>query len=196
MRSKKWLDRNKKDFFVKEAKEKGYLSRAAFKLIEINKKFKFIENSKNILELGSSPGGWSQVIFEVNPKVKSYGFDLLEMKYSNEKFIFIKDDFLKYNYKNFINKFDLILSDIAPNTTGHKSTDHLRLASIIEDIISIIKNISSINSNFVFKIWKGSEEKKIIDQLKKIYSEVLYFKPSSSRSESSEIYIVAKKFIG
>ena len=108
---------------------------------------------------------------------------------------FIKDNFLTYDYSKIPHKFDLILSDIAPNTTGHQSTDHLRISSMIEDIISVIDLISLPSSSFVFKIWKGSEEKNILNDLKNKYKKISYFKPHSSRDESSEIYIVALKFI-
>ena len=195
MKSKDWVNRQKKDIFKNKAKTQGYVSRAAFKIIEIEKKFNLIKKSRNILELGSSPGGWTKAIIELNPKVNICGFDLLEMKYDHPNFKFYKEDFLKYNYSNFPHKFDLILSDIAPNTIGHKKTDHLRIASIIEEIITILENIALNDSNFVFKLWKGTEEKIIIDQLKKMYKKISFFKPVSSRSNSSEIYIVAQKFI-
>ena len=195
MKSKVWLHRKDNDLFIKQAKDRGYLSRAAFKLLEIENKYKFIVNSTTVLELGSSPGSWTQIIFEKNPKIKLYAFDLLDMKYDHKNLHFIKEDFLNYNYKKIQNKFDLILCDIAPNTTGHKSTDHLKIASIIEEIIDILSKISLPKSNFVFKIWKGSQEKNIINKVKKIYNKISYFKPRSSRKESSEIFIVAEKFI-
>ena len=195
MKSKDWVNRQKKDFFVIKAKTKGYVSRAAFKLIEIENKYKLIKKSKNILELGSAPGGWSQAIIEFNPNANIYGFDLLEMKYNHPSFNFIKEDFLKYNYRNLPYKFDLILSDIAPNTTGHQSTDHLRISSMIEDITSILNSIAKVESSFIFKIWKGKEESLIINNLKEKFKKISYFKPKSSRSESSEIFIVAEKFI-
>jgi len=195
MKSKDWLNRQKKDFFVHKARKEGYVSRAAYKIIEINNKYNLIKNAKNILELGSSPGGWSQAIIELNPNAKIYGFDLLDMKYNHPNFTFYKEDFLNYNYKSLPHKFDLILSDIAPNTTGHQSTDHLRLSSMIDDIIYVLSEISNFNSTFVFKLWKGKEETLIINNLKNKYKKVSYFKPKSSRSESSEIFIVAEKFI-
>ncbi len=195
MKSKEWLNRQKKDFFVNKAKIEGYVSRAAFKIIEIENKYKLIKSARNILELGSSPGGWTQAILELNPNVNIEGFDLLDMKFNHPNFIFHKEDFLSYNYKKFPHKFDLILSDIAPNTTGHKSTDHLRIASMIEDIILILEQVANENSSFVFKLWKGNEESIIINNLKNKFKNVSYFKPKSSRSESSEIFIVAKKFI-
>tara|TARA_B100001971_G_scaffold202498_1_gene216326 strand:- start:312 stop:902 length:591 start_codon:yes stop_codon:yes gene_type:complete len=195
MKSKEWLDRQNRDFYVKKAKKIGYVSRSAYKILEIEKKFKLINNSKNILELGSAPGGWSQVIFELKDTVKMYAFDLLDMKFNHPNMKFIKENFLTYDYSKIPHKFDLILSDIAPNTTGHQTTDHLRMSSIIEDIISVLDLIALPSSSFVFKIWKGSEEIDIINMLKKKYKKVSYFKPQSSRTKSSEIFIVAQKFI-
>lgn len=195
MKSKEWLDRQNRDFYVKKAKKIGYVSRSAYKILEIEKKFKLINNSKNILELGSAPGGWSQVVFELKDTVKMYAFDLLDMKFNHPNMKFIKENFLTYDYSKIPHKFDLILSDIAPNTTGHQTTDHLRMSSIIEDIISVLDLIALPSSSFVFKIWKGSEEINIINKLKKKYKKVSYFKPQSSRTKSSEIFIVAQKFI-
>ena len=195
MKSKDWVNRQNKDIYVNKAKVKGYASRAAFKIIEIEDKYKLIKKSINILELGSAPGGWSQAIIELNPNVNICGFDLLDMKFSHPNFKFFKEDFLTYDYRKFPYKFDLVLSDIAPNTTGHKSTDHLRISSMIEDIINIISKIVKKESSFVFKIWKGSEESIIINMLKHKFKKISYFKPQSSRSESSEIFIVANKFI-
>ena len=176
MKSKKWIQRNSQDIYVQKAKKSGYFSRSAFKLLEIENKFHLILKSKNILELGSSPGGWSQVICELNKRSKIDAFDLLGMKFKNENINFFRQDFFKFNFKSFNKKYDLILSDMAPNTTGHQSTDHLKISSIIQDVISILRNIGSTNSNFVFKIWKGSEEKNIIYKLKKQYEKVSYCK--------------------
>ncbi len=115
MKSKNWLNRQKNDQFVKKAKQLGYINRASFKLEEIEQKYKIIENSKEILELGSSPGGWTQVILNYNPKTNITCFDLLDMKINNQRIAFFKEDFLKYNFTNLKNKFDLVLSDVAPN---------------------------------------------------------------------------------
>ena len=195
MKSKQWIERQKRDIFVNNAKKLGYLSRAAFKIIDIEAKFKLIQSSKNILELGSAPGSWSQVILEINDKIELFAFDINDMKFTHPKLNFIKEDFKNFDFNKLSKKFDLILSDIAPNTTGHKSTDHLRISSIINNIINLLNKIASHNSSFVFKMWKGSEEKFIINKLKEKYKEVNYFKPKSSRAESVEIYVVAQKFI-
>jgi len=196
MKSKKWIQRNSQDSYVKKAKKEGYVSRSAFKLLEIESKFHLIVKSRNILELGSSPGGWSQVVCNINKKAKIDAFDLLDMRYTNTNITFFKKNFIEFDFKILNKKYDLILSDIAPNTIGHQATDHLRIISLIEDIIFILNKVAQINSDFVFKIWKGSEEKNIINTLKNKYKSISYFKPKSSRNESSEIFIVACGFIG
>ena len=194
MKSKNWVIRQKNDQFVKKAKQLGYVNRAAFKLEEIEQKYKIIEKSKEILELGSSPGGWTQVILNYNPKVNITCFDLLDMKINNQHITFYKEDFLKYNFINLKNKFNLVLSDVAPNTTGHQSTDHLRISQLIYEILDRLEIILKDNGSLIFKIWKGEEEKEIIKILKGVFDKVEYFKPKSSRQESSEIFIVSKGF--
>ena len=195
MKSKDWLNRQKRDFYVKQAKKQGYLSRAAYKLIEIEKKFNILTNSKKILEFGAAPGGWSQVALEVNPKIEITAIDILDLKINHPQINFYKDDFLNFNYNQKEDYYDLILSDIAPNTTGHQSTDHLRIASMLFDIIELLEKVLVSDGAFITKIWKGSEEKEIINQLKKKFKFVSYFKPDSSRKDSAEIFIVSRNFI-
>ena len=194
MKSKTWIYRQKNDQFVKKAKQLGYINRAAFKLEEIEHKFKIIEKSKEVLELGASPGGWTQVIVNSNSFVNITCFDLLEMKLKNKNITFFNEDFLNYDFNNFKNKFDLVLSDIAPNTTGHQSTDHLKISQLINEIIERLKFILKVKGSFIFKIWKGEEEKEIINKLKLMFNKVDYFKPKSSRKESSEIFIISREF--
>ena len=194
MKSKNWVNRQKNDQFVKKAKQLGYINRAAFKLEEIEQKYKIIEHSREILELGSSPGGWTQVILNYNSKTNITCFDLLDMKINNQRIAFYKEDFLNYNFTNLKNKFDLVLSDVAPNTTGHQSTDHLRISQLIYEVIDRLEIILKKQGSFIFKIWKGEEEKEIIKMLKKIFDKVEYFKPKSSRQESSEIFIISRGF--
>ncbi len=194
MNSKDWLNRQKNDFYVKKARKDVYLSRAAYKLIEIDKKFNILKQSNMLFEFGAAPGGWSQVALEINPKIQITAIDLLELKINHPQITFYKEDFLQFNFDNVKKNFDLILSDIAPNTTGHKSTDHLRLSSILFDIINILDQVLIKKGVFVAKIWKGSEEREIINILKKKFSHVSYFKPDSSRKDSVEIFIIAKNF--
>lgn len=194
MKSKDWLNRQKRDFYVKQAKKQGYLSRAAYKLIEIEKKFNILTNSKKILEFGAAPGGWSQVALEVNPKIEITAIDILDLKINHPQINFYKDDFLNFNYNQKEDYYDLILSDIAPNTTGHQSTDHLRIATMLFDIIELLDKVLVTDGAFITKIWKGSEEKEIINQLKKKFKLVSYFKPDSSRKDSAEIFLVSRNF--
>ena len=194
MKSKTWIYRQKNDQFVKKAKQLGYVNRAAFKLEEIEKKYKIIENSKEVLELGSSPGGWTQVIINYNSKTNITCFDLSEMKIKNQNITFLKEDFLNYDFNNFEKNFDLVLSDVAPNTTGHQSTDHLKISQLIYEIIDRLHILLKNNGSFIFKIWKGEEEKEIIKKLKANFNKVEYFKPKSSRQESSEIFILSRGF--
>ena len=158
MKSKDWLNRHKNDYYVKKAKKQGYLSRAAYKLLEIDDKFNIIKKSYKMFEFGASPGGWTQVALEINPKIKITAIDLLELKINHPQIKFYKEDFIKFNYDKIDNNFDLILSDIAPNTTGHQSTDHLRLSSMLFDLIEIIDQLLIKGGVFVTKIWKGREE--------------------------------------
>ena len=195
MKSKEWLNRQKKDFYVKKAKQQGYLSRAAYKLIEIENKFNILKNSKKILEFGAAPGGWSQVALEINPKIEITAIDIINLKINHPQINFYKNDFLNFNYDEKKNYYDLILSDIAPNTTGHQSTDHLRMATMLYDIIELLDKVLSTDGAFITKIWKGSEEKEIINQLKNKFKSVSYFKPDSSRKDSAEIFIVSRNFI-
>ena len=195
MKSKDWLNRQKRDFFVKKAKQKGYLSRAAFKLIEIENKFKIIKKSKKVFEFGAAPGGWTQVLFDLNPNIQITALDILDLKFTHPNLKYFKEDFLKFNYKKIENDYDLILSDIAPNTTGHQSTDHLRISNMIFEIINLLDKILKKDGNFVIKIWKGSEEKNLVVKLNSKFKKVSYFKPKSSRKNSSEIFIVANNFL-
>ena len=194
MKSKDWLNRQKKDFYVKKARKQGYLSRAAYKLIEIDNKFNILKQSDMIFEFGAAPGGWSQVSLEINPKLQITAIDLLELKINHPQIKFYREDFLKFNYDKIEKSFDLVLSDIAPNTTGHQSTDHLRLSSMIFDIIDILDHLLITGGVFVTKIWKGSEEKELIKILKNKFNDVSYFKPDSSRKDSVEIFIIAENY--
>ncbi|MDC0232900.1 RlmE family RNA methyltransferase [Pelagibacteraceae bacterium] len=195
MKSKDWLNRQKRDFYVKKAKKHGYLSRAAYKLIEIDNKFKIIKDSKNLLEFGAAPGGWSQVALEINPKIKITAIDLLDLKIKHPNINFYKEDYMEFDFSKKENYYDLILSDIAPNTTGHQSTDHLRITNILFDIIDLLDKVLINEGSFVAKIWKGSEEKDLVNHIKKKFKLISYFKPDSSRKNSAEIFIVARNFI-
>ena len=132
---------------------------------------------------------------EINPKIEITAIDILDLKINHPQINFYKDDFLNFDYDKKENYYDLILSDIAPNTTGHQSTDHLRIATMLFDIIELLEKVLVTDGSFITKIWKGSEEKEIINILKKKFKLVSYFKPDSSRKDSAEIFIIAREFI-
>ena len=194
MKSKTWIYRQKNDQFVKKAKQLGFVNRAAFKLLEIEQKFSLIKNSQEILELGSSPGGWTQVILNQKKNIRITCIDLLDMKIHSKNITHIKEDFIEFDFSILNKKFDLILSDLAPNTTGHQSTDHLKISQLIYEVINKLEIIMNYKGSLVFKIWKGKEETVIIKILKTLFKNINYFKPKSSRQESSEIFIIANNY--
>ena len=197
--STRWLQRQLNDPFVKLAKERGYRSRAAFKLIEIEQKFKIIKKAKTIVDLGCAPGGWLQVIPEISKAKKIVGIDLIEIDPLSEV-DFICGDFLEQETKDKLleslenKKIDLIISDIAPPTTGHKNTDHLKLMLILDDVILFLNEHLNAGGNFVTKIFLGSEIDDILKILRKIFSTVKVFKPESSRKNSYEQYLVCLNY--
>ena len=146
----------------------------------------------NILELGSSPGGWSQVICELNKRSKIDAFDLLAMKFKHENIYFFRQDFFKFDFKSFNKKYDLILSDMAPNTTGNKNLDSLATGELCLEAMNFSKNIIKKNGFFVSKIFMGSNFNEILNIAKGLFKNVSIFKPKSSRKESKENYIICK----
>ena len=186
---------NKKyqDHFFFKAKTLGYRSRSAFKLIELNNKFKFFKNGLNILDVGSYPGGWCQVIKKKNNKGKILGIDL--KKTDQIKGIkLIEGDFLDTNSKKKINEYfvtsiDLILSDMASNTTGNKGLDCMRTNQLCLDVLDFSYDKLSKNGVVVSKFFMGKEFKEIKNKAKKNFKKIDFFKPQSSRGESRESYI-------
>jgi 23S rRNA (uridine2552-2'-O)-methyltransferase len=193
--SKLWISRQNNDFYVKEAKARGYRSRSAFKLIEINKKFKFLKNNLNILDLGSAPGGWSQVCSEINKNGKTLSIDILDMdKIDNVSFY--KKDFndtvFFYFVNNFFenNKVDIVLSDMAVNTTGNKDLDAIKTNSIALDVVNLSRVILKPKSSLLLKIFSGKDENILIKNAKDSFKEIERIKPDSSRKESREMYLL------
>lgn len=198
--SKRWVDRQHRDVYVKKANEEGYRSRAAFKLIEIDEKFKLIKKSKSIVDVGAAPGGWSQVLAERSDDAKIVSVDILNFK-PIEKVQQVIGDFEDEKIQEKIIEFckgkvDLVVSDIAPSTVGHRKSDHLRIMCLVEEVFEFTKNIIKRGGSFAAKIFQGGEEKQFHDSLKKYFKKVCFFKPKSSRKESVEIYIVAIDYIG
>jgi len=193
--SKLWISRQNNDFYVKEAKARGYRSRSAFKLIEINKKFKFLKNNLNIVDLGSAPGGWSQVCSEINKNGKTLSIDILDMDKIDNIF-FYKKDFNETDFFDFVNNFfennkvDLLLSDMAVNTTGNKDLDAIKTNSIALDVVNLSRVILRSKSSLLVKIFSGKDENILIKNAKDSFKNIERIKPDSSRKESRELYLL------
>ena len=181
------------DHFFKKAKTAGYRSRSAFKLIELNNKFKFLKNGINILDVGSFPGGWCQVIKKKTKEGKILGIDKKETE-EIKGVKFLTGDFLNEKSKlDIINYFksniDVISSDMASNTTGNKSLDCIRTNQLCLDILEFSKERLSKKGVVVSKLFMGEEFEEIKTKAKKNFKKIDFFKPDSSRDESRETYI-------
>ncbi|MEY2962622.1 MAG: hypothetical protein RL496_485 [Pseudomonadota bacterium] len=192
-KSRTWVIKQHRDQFFKKAKVLGYRSRAAFKLLELNKKFNFIKSNSNLLDIGATPGGWSQVASKMVIRGKILAVDILPMeKIKNVNFI--NGDFLdektQQQIKNiFQKKIDVIISDMAENTTGNKSIDSIRTNNLCAEVIKFSINHLDINGVLVCKLFMGDDFILVKDLAKKNFKTVEFFKPESSRSESKETYI-------
>lgn len=195
--SKNWITRQFSDPYTKLAKQKGYRSRSAFKLIEINDKFKFLKNNLNILDLGSTPGGWSQVCAEINKNGKNLSIDILNME-TIDNIFFYKKDFNDSDFLDFINDFfkqnkvDIVLSDMAVNTTGNKDLDAIKTNAIALDVVNLSKLILKKKSTLLVKIFSGKDENILIKNAKELFKDIERIKPDSSRKESREMYLLCR----
>ena len=195
--SKNWITRQFNDPYTKLAKQKGYRSRSAFKLIEINNKFKFLKNNLNILDLGSAPGGWSQVCADINKNGKNLSIDILNMEIIDNIF-FYKKDFNDSNFLDFINDFfkqnkvDIVLSDMAVNTTGNKDLDAIKTNAIALDVVNLSKLILKTKSALLVKIFSGKDENILTKNAKELFKKIERIKPDSSRKESREMYLLCR----
>ena len=205
--STNWLKRQLNDPYVKLAKEKGYRSRAAFKLLEIHDKFKIFKFGDSVIDLGCAPGGWSQVAVEKTnsnldklkkKKGRVISIDLKPILSINGAEIyvcdFLEDNFLKKIGEILNYKVDNVLSDMASNSTGHKKSDHLRIMALCESAAFFAFDYLNDGGNFVAKVLAGGAEMQLQNLLKKKFKKVINFKPKSSRSDSSEKYVVALEF--
>ena len=198
--STRWLERQLNDPYVKKANMDGYRSRAAYKLLDLNDKFRFLKPGMNILDLGAAPGGWCQVCAEIcGGKSRIIGLDLLEMDFLSGV-EFAQMDFLAEDAPEQImdmlggDKLDLVISDMAPNTTGHKQTDHLRIMALCEEAAAFAFEVLKPGGGFVAKVFQGGADKDLLNSLKKNFEVVKHAKPDSSRKDSSESYVVALGF--
>lgn len=198
--STKWLHRHLNDPYVNLSKQYGYRSRAAFKLIEIDQKFRILNKVKNVIDLGAAPGGWLQVVKERAKGAKVIGIDLQEIE-PIEGVTLITGDFLELAYKGEFQcglpeKFDLVLSDMACNSCGNRQIDHLRIVELVEVALEFALFKLGEGGNFIAKLLKGKDEKIILDKARKYFSSVKYFKPKASYADSSELYLICMNFAG
>ena len=200
--SVKWIKRQINDPFVKQAHLDGYRCRSAFKLIEIDEKFKIFNKDKFVIDVGAAPGSWSQIAVKKCGKNNVIGIDLLPI-IPIEGCEFIQGDFTDNTIQNKIktllsdrnrNYVDLVISDIAANTTGFKSADHLRTMALVESAWNFAKPLIAENGIFVAKVFMGGTENDLLIDLKKCFKKVKHFKPKASRKESVENYIIAIGF--
>ncbi len=198
---KRWLERQLNDPYVARAKREGYRSRAAFKLIEIDERFKLLKAGQRVVDLGAAPGGWSQVAAKVvGPSGRVVGIDLLEIEpMAGVEFVTL--DFLDPEAPGILTGLlggpaDLVLSDMAANTTGHKQTDHLRIIGLAETAAAFAREILAPSGAYLAKVFQGGTEGTLLAELKRDFASVRHVKPNASRADSSELYVLATGFRG
>ncbi len=196
--STRWLQRQLNDPYVKQAKAEGYRSRAAYKLIELDEKFGLLRGVTRVVDLGIAPGGWSQVVRKLKPKAHVVGIDLLEVEPIEGVTIFqmdfMDDDAPRALEEALGGKADLVMSDMAANTVGHKQTDHLRTMGLVEaGAWFAVENLAP-GGTFLAKVLAGGTDSDLLALLKKHFKTVKHAKPPASRKGSSEWYVIAQGF--
>jgi len=202
--SKLWLERQLNDPYVQQAKRDGLRSRAAYKIIEIDDKYRFLKPGISVVDLGAAPGGWSQIaakrIGSAEGRGQVIAIDLLEMP-NIPGVTFAQMDFLDDNaparlFEMMGGKADVVLSDMAANTTGHRKTDQLRIVGLVEDAAAFAADVLKPGGTFVAKVFQSGADATLMMQLKRDFTAVKHVKPASSRKDSSERYVVATGFRG
>ena len=194
--SKNWINKQRRDIYVKKSKIEGYRSRAVYKLEEINTKFKILNNGSKIIDLGAAPGSWSQYISKKVKNNKTIAIDLNEME-KIENITTVKGDFTHETIQLKIiqllgMKVDVILSDMAVNTTGNKDLDSIQTGELCLQAMAFSKKYLSSNGKFISKIFMGSSFNEIVKTGKEYFKEVKVFKPKSSRKDSKENFIICR----
>ena len=195
--SKNWVNKQRRDTYVRQSKIDGYRARSAYKLIEINEKFKIFKGGMNIIDIGAAPGSWSQYASKVVKNGKIISIDLKAME-EIKNTIQIKGDFTDKNTQNQIKSFlnkkksDVIMSDMAVNTTGIKDIDSIQTGELCMVSMIFSKEVISEKGTFISKIFMGGSFNEIVALGKKIFKEVKVFKPKSSRKDSKESFIICK----
>ena len=200
-----WLQRQLNDPYVAKAKAEGYRSRAAYKIMELNERYKLFHKGQRVVDLGAAPGGWSQVaapiVGSTADKPLIVGIDFLEMD-PIDGVIFLKKDFNDEDAPEALiaalggHKPDIVLSDMAAPTTGHRATDHLRIMQLVELAADFAINVLAPGGVFVAKVFQGGTEHELLHSLKRNFTTTIHAKPPASRTGSAESYLVAKGFKG
>lgn len=203
--SQQWLTRQLNDPYVQEAKRKGYRSRAAFKLIELNDKLKFLRPHSQVIDLGAAPGGWTEVLVgiikpDADKGGKVIALDILPMDEIPGASV-LKGDFTERETLDLLKQHisgpvNAVLSDMAPSTIGHKATDHLQIIAIVEAAFDFALETLALNGTFIAKVFQGGTESGLLARMKSLFKSVRHIKPPASRKDSSEMYVVAMGFKG
>jgi 23S rRNA (uridine2552-2'-O)-methyltransferase len=196
--SQRWLERQLNDPYVREAKTKGYRSRAAFKLVELDRKFRFLKKGARVLDLGAAPGGWTQVAvargahvvaMDILPMEPIAGAEVLQLD-------MLASDTPEKLKAALGGPADLVLSDMAAPTTGHRATDHIRTVALLEAGLDLASEVLAPGGAFVGKVFQGGATGDLLARIKRDFREVKHVKPPASRAESVELYLVAMGFRG
>lgn len=202
--SARWLERQLNDPYVSAAKAEGYHSRAAFKLLQMHEDLKLFKPGMKVIDLGAAPGGWTQVACTLVQPGRTGGkvvaIDYLDLKPVAEA-IFFKKDFMDNDAPDALKKAiggkaHVVMSDMAPPTTGYRQTDHLRIMMLAEAAFDFAREVLLPGGTFLAKVFQGGAEKDLLNSLKKNFTKVKHVKPHASRSDSSEMYVVGLGFRG
>jgi 23S rRNA (uridine2552-2'-O)-methyltransferase len=199
--SRTWLERQLSDPYVARAKREGFRSRAAYKLAEVDDKYRLLKPGKRVVDLGAAPGGWSEIAARrVEPNGRVFALDILDMK-PIPGVEFLKLDFLDnaapQRLKEMLGrKADVVLSDMAANATGHRRTDHLRIMALAEAATAFAREVLAPGGAFLCKVLQGGTEAALLAELKRDFEVVRHVKPPASRTDSAELYLLARGFRG
>jgi 23S rRNA (uridine2552-2'-O)-methyltransferase len=195
--SKNWVNKQRRDIYVRQSKVDGYRARSAYKLIEIDEKFKIFKGGLSVIDIGAAPGSWSQYAFKAAKSGRLISIDLKKMEPIGNS-VQIKGDFTEKKIqeeikKNLSDKVDVVMSDMAVDTTGIKNVDSIQTGELCKEAMFFAKDLMKDNGYFVSKIFMGSTFNEIVAEGKKYFKEVKVFKPKSSRKDSKESFIICRK---
>ena len=195
--SKNWVNKQRRDIYVRQSKVDGYRARSAYKLIEIDEKFKIFKGGLSVIDIGAAPGSWSQYAFKVVKSGKLISIDLKKMEPIGNS-VQIQGDFTEEKTqeeikKNINGKVDVVMSDMAVDTTGIKNIDSIQTGELCKEAMNFAKDLMKENGYFISKIFMGGTFNEIVAEGKKYFKEVKVFKPKSSRKDSKESFIICRK---